>query len=212
MWATDSWHVITNKDKQQTESETETGPNKQKNKPRHREKRTKARWANIKRIKSNLYVGSIFLIHMQGKVKYQEATGKVGGRKSMGKSQRKQTKKKCTNGKKTNRSWTKRAKRKIATTAQNYQLELNWNFILMTTFVRVQHTNHVMCACMRAGGSEREAPRERWNEGGGEPCMAESFLFSHDCHDFTAPPNIYIYTYTFPLLLPLNSFFYRKKQ
>jgi len=43
--------------------------------------------------------------------------------------------------------------------------------------------------------------------GGGEPCMAESFLFSHDCHDFTAPPNIYIYTYTFPLLLPLNSFF-----
>jgi len=30
---------------------------------------------------------------MQGKVKYQEATGKVGGRKSMAKSQRKQTKK-----------------------------------------------------------------------------------------------------------------------
>lgn len=76
----------------------------------------------------------------------------------------------------------------------------------MTTFVRVQHTNHVMCACMRAGGSEREAPRERLSEGG-PPCMAESFLFSHDCHDFTAPPNIYIYTYTFPLLLPLNSFF-----
>lgn len=30
-----------------------------------------------------------------------------------------------------------REREKIATTAQNYQVELNWNFILMTTFVRV---------------------------------------------------------------------------
>jgi len=72
------------------------------------------------------------------KVKYQQAKGKVGGAVGGGseKHGQKPTKKQKKK-KKINRSKTKRAKRKIATTAQNYQLELNWNFILMTTFVRV---------------------------------------------------------------------------
>jgi len=49
---------------------------------------------------------------MQGKVKYQEATEKVGGRKSMAKSQRKQTKKNCTNGKKNKQKLNKAGQKK----------------------------------------------------------------------------------------------------
>lgn len=85
------------------------------------------RCANIKRIKSNLYVESIFLIQnaQQAKKKQEEAEAEVEEKKIQVQEEEKRGRER------------EEREKKIATTAQNYQVELNWNFILMTTFVRV---------------------------------------------------------------------------